>query len=99
MIYLPYGWLIIATGFFLRHERVRPFSRRFCLAFGAFMCASLLLYVFVGLVAAKTLLVMPLAGHAWRLGIVLGLGGVLSAALAQVTAAGQLASSEPKTAA
>lgn len=99
MIYLPYGLLIIATGFFLRHERVQPFSRRFCLALGAFMGASLLLYGFVGLVAARTLFATPLAGHAWRLGLMLGLGGLLSAAVAQVTSTGQRASSEPRTAA
>jgi hypothetical protein len=58
-------------GAFLPRERVRPFARRLSLALATFMCASVLLYLFVGLVAARTLFAISLIGHAWRLGLML----------------------------
>ncbi len=85
MIFLPYAAIVLATAVYLRHERVRPFVRRFSLALGTFMCASLFLYLFIGLVAARTLFAISLAGHAWRLGLMLGIGALLSAAMAQIT--------------
>ena len=85
MIYVPYAALVVITALFLRAENVQPFMRRFALALGAFMLATLLLYVFIGLVAAKTLSSISLGGHAWRLGSMLAIGAVLSAAVAQLT--------------
>ena len=84
-IFLPYAAIVLATALFLRHERVRPFARRFKLALGTFTCASVLLYLFIGLVAARTLFAISVVGHAWRLGLMLGIGALLSAAVAQIT--------------
>jgi hypothetical protein len=86
MVFLPYAALVITTAVYLRIEQVRPFWRRFNLAFGAFMFATVVLYLFIGLVKAKTLLLIPIWGHAWRLGFMAAIGGALSAAVAQLTA-------------
>ena len=87
MIFLPYAALVLATGAYLRVEKVRPFARRFGLALGAFMAATLILYIFIGVVAnARALVEISLVGHAWRLGLMLGIGSLLSAAVAQLTA-------------
>jgi len=86
MVLLPYAAFVVVTAVYLRIERVQPFVRRFNLALGAFMMATVILYLFIGLVAAKTLLIIPLLGHAWRLGLMLVIGAVVSAAVAQLTA-------------
>jgi hypothetical protein len=57
---------------------------RFALALGVFMLATVLLYLFIGLFHAKTLFVISPLGHAWRLGLMLLIGGALSAAVAQL---------------
>jgi len=89
VIYLPYAAIVLATAVFLRYERVRPFARRFSLALGSFMCATLLLYLFIGLVAARTLFMISMVGHAWRLGLMLGIGALLSAGVAHITSTDQ----------
>jgi len=86
MIFLPYAAIVVVTAVYLRLEHVQHFTRRFTLALGAFMFASVLLYLFIGLFAAKTLFAISLWGHAWRLGIMLAIGSALSAAVAQLTA-------------
>ena len=98
MIFLPYAGIVFATAVYLRHERVRPFARRFTMALGTFMCASVLLYLFIGLVAARTLFAISMAGHAWRLGLMLGIGAVLSAAVAQITSTAETDFSNSRTA-
>jgi hypothetical protein len=85
-ILLPYAALIVIAGAYLRGERVQGFGHRAALTFGSFMAATVILYLFVGLVAAKTLLVIPIWGHAWRLGLMAAIGAALSAAVAQLTA-------------
>lgn len=85
-VLIPYAVLILVTAVFLRVERVQHFSRRFAIALGAFMCATVIFYLFVGLVTAKTLFVISLWGHAWRLGLMLLIGSALSAAVAQLSA-------------
>ena len=82
---LPYVALVLATAAYLRLEGVRGFMRRFGIALGAFMLATVVLYLFIGLVHARTLFSIPLLGHAWRLGLMLLIGGALSAAVAQLT--------------
>jgi len=86
MVFLPYGALIIATAAYLRAERVPGFMRRFGLALGTFMVATLILYMFIGLLAAKTLLVMPAWEHMWRLALLVATGSALSSAVAQLSA-------------
>ena len=84
LIYLPYAAIVLVCGVYLRVEQVRPFQKRFALALGVFMFATVLLYLFIG-VQAKTLLIISLVGHGWRLGLMLLIGGALSAAVAQLT--------------
>jgi len=85
-ILIPYAILVLVAAVFLRVERVQHFGRRFALTLGAFMFATVLLYLFIGLVAAKTLFVISPLGHAWRLGVMLFIGSALSAAVAQLAA-------------
>lgn len=86
LVLVPYAVLVLVTAVYLRVERVQHFGRRFALALGAFMIATVLLYLFIGLVDAKTLFMISLLGHSWRLGLMLLLGIALSAAVAQLTA-------------
>lgn len=85
LVLVPYAVLVLAAAIYLRVERVQHFGRRFALALGAFMFATVLLYLFIGLVAAKTLFLISPLGHTWRLGLMLLIGGALSAAVAQLT--------------
>src|ERR1700704_3823902 len=43
-IYLPYAAIILAAAFYLRSEHVRDFGRRFAMALGSFMLATVILY-------------------------------------------------------
>ena len=86
MIFLPYAALVIVTAVYLRIERVQPFMRRFLLALGAFMVATLVLYTFISTLSKGVSTDISIGGHAWRLGLMLGIGSVLSAAVAQLTA-------------
>ena len=89
LIYIPYAAIVLTSAAYLRFERVQPFAMRFTLALGVFMLATVLLYLFIGLFHAKTLLVISPLGHAWRLGLMLLIGSALSAAVAQLTATTQ----------
>jgi hypothetical protein len=89
IVLVPYAVLVLVTAAYLRLEHVQHFGRRFSLALGSFMVATIVLYLFIGLVAAKTLFLISLWGHAWRLGIMLAIGAALSAAVAQLTATEQ----------
>jgi len=86
VIYLTYAVIVLVTALYLRLERVQGFAKRFALSLGAFMFATVLLYAFIGLFQAKTLFVISALGHAARLGVMLLIGAVLSAAVAQLTA-------------
>lgn len=86
LVLIPYAALILASWLYLRLERVQRWSRRLMLTLGSFMVATVLLYLFIGAVLARTLLVISAWGHTWRLGLMLLIGTVLSAAVAQLTA-------------
>lgn len=86
MIYVPYAVIVLTSAVFLRVENVQPFAKRFALVLGSFMFSTVLLYLFIGIVHAKTLFIIPALGHAWRLGVMLMIGTCLSAAVAQLTA-------------
>lgn len=86
VIFLPYAVIVLSSAVFLRVERVQPFKKRFAISLGVFMFATILLYLFIGIVQARTLLVIPLLGHAWRLGLMLLIGASLSAAVATLSA-------------
>jgi hypothetical protein len=86
LVFLPYAAIVILSAVILRAETVNPFSRRFSLSLGAFMVATLIFYLFVGAVKAHSLLTISILGHAWRIGLMLLIGSILSAAVAQLTA-------------
>src|SRR5947209_7563640 len=71
LILVPYAALVIIAGLFLRAEVVQPLSRRFSLTLGAFMIATVILYLFTAIFAAHSLTTISLAGHLWRLGVML----------------------------
>ncbi|MFZ2493717.1 MAG: hypothetical protein WA208_19730 [Thermoanaerobaculia bacterium] len=89
LVLVPYAALVLTALAYLRVEHVPGWSRRFSMTLGSFMLATLLLYLFIGLVLAGSLIRTSLAGHAWRLGLMLVIGSVLAAAVAQVSATKQ----------
>lgn len=86
LVLVPYAALVVMVALYLRFEQVQGFGRRFAMTLGAFMVATVITSIFVGAVIAKTLFVISAAGYAWRFGIMLAIGAVLSAAVAQLTA-------------
>ena len=85
-ILLPYAAIVLACAALLRAEGVHPFGRRFALHLGAFMASTVVVYLFIGVFDARTLMVISLVGHAWRIALMLAIGSVLSLAVAQLTA-------------
>lgn len=85
---IPYAALVLVAAVYLRAERVQYFTRRFAMMLGVFMFATVLFYLYVALVRAGTLFVIPLWGHAWRLGFMLVIGGALSAAVVRQSTRG-----------
>ena len=86
LVLIPYAAIILVSWLYLRLERVQGWSRRFILTLGSFMVATVVLYVFIGAVLARSLFVISAWGHTWRLGLMLLIGALLSAAVAQLTA-------------
>ncbi len=86
VVLITYALLVIVTAIYVRAQRIRNFSHRFAFTLGAFMFATVILYLFVGIVSAKTINIIPVLGHAWRIGLMLLIGGALSAAVATLTA-------------
>ena len=89
LIFVPYAALVLSSLVAVRLAGWPEFSRRFVAAFGAFMVATVVLYVFVGAVLAGTLSDIPAWGHAWRLGFMAAIGGVLSGAVAYLADLGR----------
>lgn len=94
MIYLPYAAVVVLTAVWLRVDRVQPFARRWLLSLGTFMVSTIILYFYIGLRSSHTLFKISLLGHAWRLGLMLAIGAVISGAVAFLTTA-----PDPETAA
>jgi hypothetical protein len=86
VIFVPYTAIVLITAAYLRLEHVTPFRRRFGIALGVFMVATLVFHLFITAFKAKTILKISLFGHAWRIGFMLAIGAVLSLCVAQVTA-------------
>jgi hypothetical protein len=84
-ILVVYAAIVAVCGWVLRTERVHSFRRRFALHLGTFMAATVVLYLFVAQFSAHSLLRIPVLGHAWRIGALLGIGAVLSLATAYLT--------------
>lgn len=84
LILFPYAAIVISSALYLRFEQVQGWVRRFSLALGVFMVATLTVYGFIDRVLVRSSI--SVWGHTWRLGFMLLLGSALSAAVAQLTA-------------
>ena len=88
-IFIPYTALIVATFAALRAIHCSSFSKRFASSFLAFMVATIILDLFIGIYDAGTILEVPVWGHLWRLGLMAAIGGLLSFAIAYLADLGQ----------
>lgn len=86
LVLLAYAAIVLAACLYLRLELVQGWRWRFFLTLGSFMLATVMLYLFIGLVLTRQFSELSVAGHAWRLGLMLVIGSALSAAVAQLTA-------------
>jgi hypothetical protein len=78
-IYQPYTILVLSLAFLLWINRDLTQRERFATFVGGFMSASLILYAYLVLWVNPGALGIPLLGHAWRLGFLLGVGATLGA--------------------
>ena len=86
-IYLPYAILVLALTAVLRwHRDLTPRERVILFASG-FMVASVMFYLWLILWANPSALRIPLLGHAWRLGFLLGVGASIGAVASVLTGA------------
>ena len=85
VIFIPYAGMMLLTAAYLKFGCVATFKLRFRMALGSFMFASMLLYVFIATVPTEAWRVIPVWGHAWRIGLIIAIGSALSAAVAQLT--------------
>lgn len=83
---IPYAAIVLAGAVYLRVERVKPFARRMTLSAGSFMVATVILYGFIELFQVRREHSLSLLDHAWRLGLMLLIGSISAAAVAQLTA-------------
>src|SRR5690625_427819 len=67
-IFIPYAVLIMAIFSALRAVNWSSFSRRFTTSLLTFMIATIIIYLFIGIFEAGTILEIPVWGHIWRLG-------------------------------
>ncbi|NGP89935.1 hypothetical protein [Fodinibius halophilus] len=88
-IFIPYTALIIATFAVLRAVHWSSFSKRFTTSFLTFMVATIILYLFIGIFDAGTILEIPVLGHIWRFGLLAVIGGALSFAVAYLADVGR----------
>ena len=85
MILAPYAALVLILTGVSALDRTLERGQRFGMLFTGFMVASLVLYFYLILIDNPSALSMPLYGHAWRLGFLVGTGAVVSAAGAFAT--------------
>lgn len=97
LIFVPYAALVLGSLVAVRLTGWPEFSRRFAAAFGAFMVATLVLYVSIGwFLGGASVFEISAWGHAWRLGMMALIGGVLSGAVAYLADLGRArGASEP----
>lgn len=88
-IFIPYTALIIAIFAALRAVNWPSFSKRFTTSFLTFIVATTILYLFIGIYDAGTILEISAWGHIWRLGLMALIGGILSLAIAYLADIGK----------
>jgi len=81
---IPYALVVLGSLVAIRVEGMAAFSERFLTGLVAFVLSSLALYVSVALSPAVAR--VGFLGHAWRFGLLVGLGALISLATARVAA-------------
>ena len=90
LVFVPYAALVLGSLVAVRLAGWPEFSRRFAAVFGAFMIATLVLYVSIGwFLGGSSVFEISLWGHTWRLGFMALIGGVLSGAVAYLADLGR----------
>lgn len=84
---IPYAAVVLGTTAVIRAEHLASFAERFMAGLTAFMIASLALYVRIGFETGG----LPWAGHAWRIGVMLGIGVAINLATARLARSSRLA--------
>jgi hypothetical protein len=84
-IYWPYTILVLELVAMLGLSRGLTNRQRLLSFITGFMVASLILYAWLILWVNPAALSIPLAGHAWRLGFLLGIAGLLGAGATALT--------------
>jgi hypothetical protein len=82
---MAYVGLMLVVSLYLSATKAYPFWERLAASTGAFMTMTSILYVFVIVFVNPSATGMPLWGHAWRLGVMLLIGGFLGAIVALVS--------------
>ena len=88
-IYFPYTALVLASLVSVRLAGWTEFRDRFAVAFLAFMIATVVVYLFLATIVTENLLRIPVWQHVAVLGLMAGIGAVLSAAVAYVADLGR----------
>ena len=88
-IYIRYAILMLAIFATLRSINWPELSKCFTTSFLAFMVATVVLYLYIGIFDTGTILEISLWGHLWRLGLMAAIGGLLSFALAYLSNVGR----------
>jgi hypothetical protein len=78
LIVLVFASVVIGSALTLKRSGSRP--RRFALGLGAFMLATLTLYLYIGVVVNPHVLNLPVWDHAWRLSVMLAVGALATGA-------------------
>ena len=81
---IPYALVVLGSLFAIRAERLASFSERFVTGLLAFVFASVPLYLSIAL--SPTVAPLGFLGHAWRVGVLVGLGALINLATARVAA-------------
>jgi len=81
---VPYALVVLGSLVAIRAEGMAGFPERFFTALLSFVLSSLALYVAVSLSPAVGQ--VGFLGHAWRIGLLVGIGALVSLATARVAA-------------
>lgn len=81
---LPYALVVVGSLVAILAEGMAAFSERFLTGLLAFLLSSLALYVSFALSPAVAQ--VGILGHTWRIGLLVGIGAVISLATARLAA-------------
>ena len=84
-IYQPYTLLVLALTAVLWLNRHLSREERFSMFVSGFMLASLMFYAYIVLWLSPSALGIPIYGHAWRIGFLLGIASILGLGATAIT--------------